>query len=543
MIRIPNLKLQIQQAKNNTIEKEALEKAIVSKLKINSKDLITFQIFKKSIDARKKNALTYVYTVDASLKNEAAILKKCGKFGVTASPDLSYQAVTPGNISLEHRPVIIGLGPAGLFAGLILARNGYAPLILERGDAVDIRAAKIDTFWQTGQLDPESNVQFGEGGAGTFSDGKLTTLINDPRCRSILEAFIEAGAPEEILYLSKPHIGTDLLRETVKSLRQEIIKSGGEVRFRARVTDFLIEDDQLTGLIINEQETLSCQVALLGIGHSARDTFMTLHERGVTMTPKAFSIGVRIEHPQPLINSAQYGAAAGSAGLGAADYKLSYHSPNGRSAYTFCMCPGGYVVAAASEANGVVTNGMSEHRRDGENANAALLVGVQPEDFGDSHPLAGVAFQRHWEGLAFALGGRNYQAPAQLVGDFLADRPSSHWGRVKPTYTPGLCLAQLKDCLPDYVVATMKEALLHFDQKIAGFAMADSVMTGVETRSSSPVRINRNDDHLANIAGLYPMGEGAGYAGGIMSSAVDGVKTAEKVIQRYARFSCENQAT
>ncbi|WP_373485409.1 NAD(P)/FAD-dependent oxidoreductase [Acetobacterium malicum] len=540
MIRIPNLKLEIKKAKSSAAEKEALKNVILSKLKVNPKDLLAFTIFKKSIDARKKNAIVYIYTVDASLKNEAAILKKGCKSGLTPSPDLSYHAVTPGSATLDLRPVIIGMGPAGLFAGLILARNGYAPIILERGDEVTIRSAKIDTFWQTGELDPESNVQFGEGGAGTFSDGKLTTLINDPRCRSILEAFIEAGAPEEILYLSKPHIGTDLLRETVQTLRQEIINNGGEVRFRARVTDFLIQNNQLTGLIINDYEKLDCRVALLGIGHSARDTFATLYDRGVTMTPKAFSIGVRIEHPQSLIDSAQYGSAAGTTGLGAADYKLSYHSPNGRSAYTFCMCPGGYVVAAASEANGVVTNGMSEHRRDGENANAALLVGVQPEDFGDDHPLAGVAFQRQWEARAFALGGRNYHAPAQLVGDFLADRPSTNWGSVKPTYTPGLNLTELKDCLPDYVVATMKEALLHFDQKIKGFAMADSIMTGVETRSSSPIRINRNNDHVANISGLYPMGEGAGYAGGIMSSAVDGVKTAEKIIQQYARFSSEN---
>ncbi len=537
MIRIPNLKLEIQQAKNSDAEKQALEKAILSRLKINRRDLITFQIFKKSIDARKKNAILYIYTVDTTLKNEEALLKKGSKSGIIVSPDLSYQDPHPGHSPLNKRPVIIGMGPAGLFAGLILARNGYAPIIFERGDEVDSRSTRIDHFWQTGELDPESNVQFGEGGAGTFSDGKLTTLINDPRCRSILEAFIAAGAPEEILYLSKPHIGTDLLRETVKTLRQTIVDHGGEVHFRSRVTDFLIENGQLKGVVINDQHKLDCQVALLGIGHSARDTFLTLYERGVTMTPKAFSIGVRIEHPQNLIDRSQYSSAAGTAGLGAADYKLSYHSPNGRSAYTFCMCPGGYVVAAASEAGGVVTNGMSEHRRNGQNANAALLVGVQPEDFGDDHPLAGVAFQRKWESLAYSLGGQNYHAPAQLVGDFLADRPSTRWGSVKPTYTPGLNLAELKYCLPDYVVATIKEALIHFDKKINGFAMADSIMTGVETRSSSPVRINRNDDHVANIAGLYPMGEGAGYAGGIMSSAVDGVKTAEQVIQRYARYS------
>lgn len=537
MIRIPNLKLRINEAANHHVEKQALHDLILSKLKINHNELLTFKIFKKSIDARKKNAIIYVYTVDATIKDETAILKKVVKTGITHSPDLSYKNVKSGNENLPHRPVIIGMGPAGLFAGLLLASNGYAPIILERGDDVDVRTTKIETFWKTGTLDPESNVQFGEGGAGTFSDGKLTTLINDTRCRNILEAFINAGAPEEILYLSKPHIGTDLLRETVKTIRKQIIENGGDVRFRSKVTDFIIQDRQLTGLIINDTEKLDCTTALLGIGHSARDTFETLHHRGITLTPKPFSIGVRIEHPQQLINRSQYGSAAGFAGLGAADYKLSYHSPKGRSAYTFCMCPGGYVVAAASEKNKVVTNGMSKHRRNGENANAALLVGVQPEDFESDHPLAGVAFQRKWESLAFTLGGGNYYAPAQLVGDFLADKPSKQWGSVKPTYTPGLTFAQLKDCLPDYVVATIKEALLHFNNKINGFAMADGIMTGVETRSSSPVRINRNDDNVSNILGLYPMGEGAGYAGGIMSSAVDGVKTAEKIIMKYDHFT------
>ena len=509
---------------------------IIAKLKINSSELLSFDIFKKSTDARKKDAIVYVYTIDAITKNETVLLKKCGKFGIIESPDLTYKNVEPGNQCMKHQPVIIGMGPAGLFAGLLLARNGYAPLILERGDDVDTRAIKINTFWETGTLDRESNVQFGEGGAGTFSDGKLTTLINDTRCRSILEAFIEAGAPKEILYLSKPHIGTDLLRETVKNIRTEIIAHGGEVRFQSKVTDFIIHDGQLTALIINDHEQLDCTAALLGIGHSARDTFEILHQRGITMTQKPFSIGVRIEHSQNLIDRSQYGSSAGSEGLGAADYKLSYHSPNGRSAYTFCMCPGGYVVAAASEENGVVTNGMSEHQRDGENANAALLVGVGPEDYGDDHPLAGVAFQRKWEHLAFKLGGENYHAPAQLVGDFLADKPSTQWGQIKPTYTPGIAFSEIKNCLPDYVVATIKEALIHFDTKIKGFAMDDSIMTGVETRSSSPVRINRDDNNIANIEGLYPMGEGAGYAGGIMSSAVDGVKTAEKLMIRYARF-------
>lgn len=533
MIRIPNLKLEISKAKNKTTETKALQKAIFSILKIKDHDLIHFQIFKKSIDARKKDNILYVYTIDVSIKNENQFLKTNRNRNLSPTPDLSYQNVVLGSKPLSYRPVIIGMGPAGLFAGLLLAKNGYAPIILERGEDVDSRALTIEKFWQTGELDPRSNVQFGEGGAGTFSDGKLTTLINDPRCRAVLEAFIEAGGPEEILYASKPHIGTDLLRETVKNIRQTIIAHGGEVRFQSQVTDFLIDHNQLTGLVINHQEQLRCDVALLGIGHSARDTFHTLYEKGVAMTQKPFSIGVRIEHPQKLIDHAQYGQSAGCYGLGAADYKLSYHASTGRSAYTFCMCPGGTVVAAASEAGGVVTNGMSEHKRDGQNANSALLVGVQPDDFGSDHPLAGVDFQRKWERLAYELGGSNFHAPVQLVGDFLEDRKSIACGQVIPSYQPGFTFAELKYCLPDYVISTMKEALLYFDKKINNFAMADSVMTGVETRSSSPIRITRNDSHCSNISGLYPMGEGAGYAGGIMSSAVDGIKTAEKVIQKF----------
>ncbi|MGB9793288.1 MAG: NAD(P)/FAD-dependent oxidoreductase, partial [Thermacetogeniaceae bacterium] len=371
-------------------------------------------------------------------------------------------------------------------------------------------------------------------GAGTFSDGKLTTLIRDPRCRKVLEEFVEAGAPKEILYLNKPHIGTDLLLTVIKNIRQRIIANGGEFRFRAKVTDLEIRSGRIAGVVVNGEEVIPCEVVLLGIGHSARDTFAMLHRRGVVMTQKPFSIGVRIEHPQALIDAVQYGDFAGDPRLGAADYKLVYHSPKGRSAYTFCMCPGGYVIAAASEAGGVVTNGMSEYRRDGKNANSALLVGVGPGDYGSDHPLAGVEFQRRWEGLAFELAGSNYRAPVQLVGDFLLDRPSTQFGAVNPTYRPGVAFVELKHCLPPFVIETLREAIQSFDTKIPGFAMADAVLTGVETRSSSPVRIVRDEGYLSNIEGLYPIGEGAGYAGGIMSAAVDGIKAAEKVAEKYS---------
>ena len=434
---------------------------------------------------------------------------------------------------MVERPVIIGMGPAGLFAGLFLARNGYKPIVLERGDDVETRTAKINEFWNGGMLDTESNVQFGEGGAGTFSDGKLTTLINDRRCHTVLEEFVRAGAPEEILYKNKPHIGTDLLKSVVKNIRQEIIENGGEVRFRAKVTDFVIKDGSVEAVIINDKERLNCRVVMLAIGHSARDTFKVLHDRGVKMTQKPFSIGVRIEHPQIIINKSQYGKFANHEKLGAADYKLAAHFDNGRSAYTFCMCPGGMVIAAASEENMVVTNGMSYHARDMENANSALLVGVNPEDFESSHPLAGVEFQRKWESLAFVLGGKNYKAPAQKVGDFLKDRPSDAIGDVRPTYNLGVTMTDLRGCLPKYVTDTLKMAIIAFDRKIKGFAYADAIMTGVETRSSSPIRIVRDENFESNIKGLYPIGEGAGYAGGIMSAAIDGLRAAEEIAKSY----------
>lgn len=527
MLRVSGLRLSLDEG-----EKELIKK-LAEKLGVRKRDIVSLQIARKSIDARRKN-VSFVYTVDVAVRDERKVLSRCCDPSVAMAPDLRYRYVEPGEEKLRHRPVIVGTGPSGLFAGLILSQMGYRPLILERGEDVDARLKKVRRFWGEGSLDEESNVQFGEGGAGTFSDGKLTTLIRDPRCRKVLEEFVEAGAPQEILYLNKPHIGTDLLVRVIKNLRQRIIAHGGEIRFRAKVTDLEIRDGRIAGVVVNGEDVIPCEVVLLGIGHSARDTFAMLHRRGVLLAQKPFSIGVRIEHPQALIDAAQYGDFAGDPRLGAADYKLVYHSPHGRSAYTFCMCPGGYVIAAASEAGGVVTNGMSEYRRDGKNANSALLVGVGPGDYGSDHPLAGVEFQRRWERLAFELAGSNYYAPVQLVGDFLLDRPSSQFGAVSPTYRPGVAFVELKRCLPSYVVETLREAIRSFDSKLTGFAMADAVLTGVETRSSSPVRILRDEGYQANVRGLYPIGEGAGYAGGIMSAAVDGIKAAEKVAQKYS---------
>lgn len=534
MLRLSNIKIRISEAADGNAERAALRRKVLLKLGIRNEELKDFRIVKKSVDARKKEDIIYVYTVDVDTAQDKRLLAAGVSKGLVQAPEVVIKPVCKGSERLAERPVVIGTGPAGLFAGLMLARNGYRPILLERGGDVDARTAAIRRFWEEGRLNPESNVQFGEGGAGTFSDGKLTTLISDPRCETVLKEFVAAGAPQEILYAGKPHIGTDLLKGVVKNLRRDIISHGGDVRFNSRVTDFVTEGGRMKAVVVNGGETVRCGVVLLAIGHSARDTFEALYRRGVVMNPKSFSIGVRIEHPQKLINLAQYGSSSEHPGLGAADYKLAYHAKSGRSAYTFCMCPGGFVVAAASEENRVVTNGMSEFKRDGENANSALLVGVTPADFPGDHPLAGIEFQRKWESLAFEAGGRDYKAPAQRIGDFLSDRVSAGWGDVKPTYLPGVVFAPLNQCLPGYVIETMKEAIVHFNTKIKGFAMPDGILTGVETRSSSPVRINRDDNFLSNIAGLYPVGEGAGYAGGIISAAVDGIKTAEKVMERYA---------
>ncbi len=531
MLRITEIKISIHEDQEQQLKHE-----ILKKLHIKEAALLNYRIYKKSIDARKKDHILFVYIVDVLVQDEGKVLEKSRDAHLSETPEMVYPFVDPGEEKLSHPPVVIGTGPAGLFAGLLLAQMGYCPIILERGKAVEERSKDVDQFWKTGKLDPESNVQFGEGGAGTFSDGKLTTQIKDLRCRKVLEELVEAGAPAEIIYYSKPHVGTDHLRRVVKNLRQQIIALGGQVHFQSKVTDIKVEEGHIRALEINDNHWLPAEAVVLALGHSARDTFQMLFDRAVSIEPKSFSIGVRIEHPQELINKSQYGKAAENPKLGAADYKLSYHSKNKRSAYTFCMCPGGKVVAAASEEGAVVTNGMSYYARNLENANSALLVGVNPEDFGSDHPLAGVFYQQEWERAAFKAGGSNYYAPAQLVKDFLQGVPSQQLGSVKPSYAPGIQLTDLRSCLPDYVTETMKEAIVELDKKLRGFALGDGVMTGIETRSSSPVRIKRNECFESNIKGLYPSGEGAGYAGGIISAAVDGIKVAEAVAQKFAPY-------
>lgn len=522
MLRVTNIKLLLDE------DESLLKKKVAKKLNISEKEILSLKIFKKSIDARRKNNIHFVYTLDVELKNEDKILNKHSKKGVSKVPNynIKYERIAGEN---AKRPIVVGTGPAGLFAGLALSSMGFKPILLERGKSVDERISDVELFWTEGKLNTESNVQFGEGGAGTFSDGKLTTSVKNPRGRIVLEEFVKAGAPEEILYINKPHIGTDKLRNVVKNIRNKIISLGGEVRFNSKVTDLIIKEGHVSGVKVNNKEVIEGDIVILALGHSARDTFEMLYKNGVNMVQKPFSIGVRIEHPQILINRNQFGKFANHKKLGAADYKLAAHFDNGRSAYSFCMCPGGVVVAAASEKNMVVTNGMSYYARDEENANSALLVGVEPKDYGSDHPLAGIEFQRKWERLAFELGGRNYKAPAQKVGDFLNDRPSNSLGSVKATYNLGVTMTDLRRCLPDYVVYTLKLALIEFDKKIKGFASYDAIMTGVESRSSSPVRIIRDENLQSNIKGLYPIGEGAGYAGGIMSAALDGLKVAEEI--------------
>ncbi len=500
-----------------------LRAAIAAGFGVPEAAILRTRIFRRAWDARKKSSITLVYTIDAEL----AVKTTRG----TPTPDVSYKFVTHAAQAPKRRPVVIGTGPCGLFAALILAEMGFCPLILERGKMVRARTQDTWGLWRRGVLNPESNVQYGEGGAGTFSDGKLYSQIKDPRHlgRKVLTEFVAAGAPAEILYVAKPHIGTFRLVGMVESMRAKIIALGGEYRFGCQVTDFDIEHGQMRGLQLASGEYIAASHVVLAIGHSARDTFATLHRRGVFMEPKPFSIGFRIEHPQGMIDRHRFGAHAGNDILGAADYKLVHHAKNGRSVYSFCMCPGGTVVAATSEPGRVVTNGMSQYSRNERNANAGIVVGITPADYpGDV--LAGVEFQRRWESAAFTQGGGSYQAPGQLVGDFLAGRPRETFGEVMPSYRPGVHLTDLAPTLPDYAIAAIREALPAFGRTIPGFDRADAVLTGVETRTSAPLRITRGRDFCSlNVQGLYPAGEGAGYAGGILSAGVDGIKIAEAV--------------
>lgn len=530
MLRISQIKISI----DDDVEK--VKSLVLKKLKISATELLEYRIYKESIDARHRGKIDFIYTVDVAVKQEEKILKKKIP-NVSEAPDLAYKNPEIGTESLQNRPLVIGFGPAGMFSALLLAQMGYRPIVLERGQKVEERVKSIDEFWKKGKLNPRSNVQFGEGGAGTFSDGKLTSRVRDLRGRKVLEEFVAAGAPDDILYRAHPHVGTDLLRDIVKNIREKIIELGGEVRFEAQVTDFLIENGQLQGIVLQNGEKIFAQQAILAIGHSARDTFSQIYEKGIQITSKPFAVGVRIEHPQEVINKAQYKEFAGHPRLGAAEYRLTHKASNGRGVYTFCMCPGGLVVPAASEEGRLVTNGMSEHARSEENANSGLLVQVFPEDFPNEHPLAGVEFQRELEEKAFQLGGSTYQAPAQLVGDFLKNQASTTLGTVKPSYVLGVKPTDLRQLFPQYITEAMAEALVGFEHKIHGFAMNDAVMTGVESRSSSPVRINRDDENLQSVStkGIYPSGEGAGFAGGIVSAAIDGLKCAESLISKFAR--------
>jgi uncharacterized protein len=533
MLRITELKLPLDHPQ------EAIAKAILKKLQITPAKLINYTIFKRSHDARKKTDIQLVYIVDVETSEEAELLHRFRQDPqVKKTPDMSYHLVAQAPPNLDIRPIVIGTGPCGMFAGLLLAQMGFKPILLERGKQVRDRTIDTFAFWKKrGEFNPESNVQFGEGGAGTFSDGKLYSQVRDPEHygRKVLTEFVNAGAAPEILYLNKPHIGTFKLVGIVQNLRAKIESLGGEIHFQTKVEEIDIENGQVVGVTLANGEHIPSKYVIIAGGHSARDTFERLFNRGVYIEPKPFSIGLRIEHPQKIIDHSRFGDYAGNKILGAADYKLVHHCQNGRSVYSFCMCPGGLVVAAASEPGRVVTNGMSQYSRNERNANSGIVVGITPDDF-PGHPLAGIALQRQLEEKAFQLGGCNYNAPAQLVGDFLADRPSTALGTVTPSYAPGVQLTDLSQILPDYVTAAIREALPAFEKKIKGFAMNDAILTGIETRTSSPIRIKRDQTYQSiNTKGLYPAGEGAGYAGGILSAGIDGIKVAEAVALHLSR--------
>jgi len=527
VIRLTELRLPLEHPP------EALAAAVLQRLGLKPAELLKLRIHKRSPDARKKSALQFVYSLDLEVTDEAVVLARFADDAhVKPAPDMAYKFVAQAPQTDFLRPVVVGFGPAGIFAALILAQSGFRPLVLERGRKVRERTKDTWDLWRKHNLHPESNVQFGEGGAGTFSDGKLYSQIRDPRhlARKVLTEFVKAGAPEEILYVNRPHIGTFRLVSMVEKMRAEIEALGGEIRFESRVEDLVIEDGHVRGVTLAGGETIRADHVVLALGHSARDTFEMLHRRGVFMEAKPFAVGFRIEHPQALIDRARYGNFAGHPLLGAADYKLVHHAANGRDVYSFCMCPGGQVVAATSEPGCVVTNGMSQYSRAERNANSGLVVNVTPADFDGEGPLAGIEFQRTWERRAFELGGGDYDAPAQRVDDFLAGRPGERLGAVEPSYQPGVKPADLSTALPDYVIVALREAIPAFDRQIRGFALPDAVLTGVETRTSSPLRVTRGKDcQSLNVQGLYPAGEGAGYAGGILSAGVDGIEVAEAV--------------
>jgi len=537
MLRLTDIKLPLDHPE------EALATAIRARLHVGASAIRSYTVFRRGHDARKRGAIQLIYTLDVDVADEAKLLARFADDPhVRPTPDTGYHFVAKAPPTLAHRPVVVGMGPCGLFAGLVLAQMGFRPIILERGKAVRERTKDTWDLWRKRNLHPESNVQFGEGGAGTFSDGKLYSQISDPKHygRKVLTEFVKAGAPEEIIYVSKPHIGTFRLVTMVENMRNTIESLGGEIRFQQRVDDVLIDTDaegarHIRGVVLANGEHIRTDHVVLALGHSARDTVAMLHQRGVYLEAKPFSIGFRVEHPQSIIDRARFGPQAGHPLLGAADYKLVHHCRNGRSVYSFCMCPGGTVVAATSEPGRVVTNGMSQYSRNERNANAAIVVGIEPSDFtpydDSGSPLAGITLQRRLESRAFELGGGTYDAPGQLVGDFLAGKTSTAFGDVLPSYKPGVHLTDLAPLLPDYAIEAVREAMPAFERKIKGFARPDAIFTGVETRTSSPVRIRRNDDDLQslNTRGLFPAGEGAGYAGGILSAGVDGIRVAEAV--------------
>lgn len=537
MIRLTEIKLPLDH------EESAIQDAIEAKLGINADQVLSFNIFKRGYDARKKSKILLIYTLDVLVENEAELLEQfISDPHVKVTPDMEYKFVAKAVENQTERPVVIGFGPCGLFAGLVLAQMGFNPIIVERGKEVRERTKDTFGFWRKRTLNTESNVQFGEGGAGTFSDGKLYSQVKDPKHygRKVIEEFVAAGAPEEILYVSKPHIGTFKLVTMIEKMRASIIELGGEIRFSTRVDDVHMEDGQITGLTLSNGEEIKSRHVVLAVGHSARDTFEMLHERGVYMEAKPFSVGFRIEHKQAMIDEARFGKNAGNPILGAADYKLVHHCKNGRTVYSFCMCPGGTVVAATSEEGRVVTNGMSQYSRAERNANSAIVVGIDPERDYPGDALAGIRLQRELESAAYVLGGENYDAPAQKIGDFLKGRDPSEIGEVKPSFTPGIHLTDISKALPDFAIEAIREAIPAFEKKIKGFSTPDGLLTGVETRTSSPVCIKRGKDFQSiNLKGFFPAGEGAGYAGGILSAGIDGIKAAEALALSMAE---QNQA-